>query len=943
VLALRHRKIPPTLHFKTLNPLIDNSKMQFQVVDRLTEWKSTGEPRRAGVTALGIGGTNAHVILEEAPEPAPSQPGRPVRLVTLSAKTPAALDDATRALAGHLREFPDENLDDMAYTLHVGRTEFAHRRMFVARDYPQALRCAERPQPPAVATAKASDSQPMTFLFSGQGTQHCGMGRDLYQTEPVFRKWIDTCAVQAQPHLGFDFREILYPTPAAAAVAAEQLKLTWNAQPILFAVEYALAQLWMSWGIRPAKLIGHSLGEYPAACVSGIFTLEDALSLVCIRGNLMKKVADGAMLAVSLSETEAARWINGDLGLATVNAPEQCVISGPTAAVLALSAQLKEHGIPSHRLETSHAFHSSLIDPVLDAFVNEVRKRKLRAPQIPLVSNVTGAWLTEKEATDPAYWARHFRETVQFCQGLKALQADAASFLIEVGPGDTLCSLVRQNADEKSRPKAFPSLPRSGGKDDELSTLLSALGNLWINGVHVDWKAFHAHEKLRRIPLPTYCFQHKRYWMGPKIGPNWLDAKNGTGPLVAPSTDASSERRAGSPATTSLTPAAPVSGTKTRADSAPVPSDKIELVLKQLWQRLLGLDEVDADTDFFDSGGHSLLAVRLFTDIRKRFNVDFPLSTLFEARTVGALAELIRKTREADSSGKKSPSDHALVPIRSRGMKTPLFLIHDVGGTVLRYEHLARCFPDDQAIFAIESRGLSGLSVDFNVKAMALHYIEQIRKQQPHGPYFVAGHSFGGLVTYEIARQLSAQNETMGLVGLLDTYQRNLTEEDALLQPEPLNSGKLPILQRLLTDIQSQFTGRDRVGYLRERRTYIQAWALKTLYRSAYKSTSRLGWSMPSFLNDVKEANWIANDYFTPGTYEGTVVFFRCQNRLETDPPDSSLIWKRLVKGELVIHEVPGDHNSMLQEPNVQVLAEQILSYLKPETVAGSPTAVSVQ
>jgi thioesterase domain-containing protein/acyl carrier protein len=379
--------------------------------------------------------------------------------------------------------------------------------------------------------------------------------------------------------------------------------------------------------------------------------------------------------------------------------------------------------------------------------------------------------------------------------------------------------------------------------------------------------------------------------------------------------------------------------TETAADSVTASADDIELVLKQLWQRLLGLDQVDAKTDFFDSGGHSLLAVRLFTEIRKRFNIDFGLSTLFEARTIGALAELIRTARQADPSQKNPASAPALVAIRSRGTNTPLFLIHDVGGSVLRYEDLARHFSDDQAIYAIESRGLSGLPADYSVEAMARHYIQQIRERQPHGPYFVVGHSFGGLVTYEIARQLSALKEPMGLVGLLDTFQRNLIEEDVLLQELPQKLGKLSILKRLTKDIRTLILGRDRIGYLQERKTYVQAWTIKTLYRSVYKLSSRFGWAMPPFLHDVKEANWIAADYFTPGTYEGTVVLFRCQNRIDTDPPDSSRVWQRLVKGGVVILEVPGDHNSMLKEPGVRVLAEQIMTYLKPSNA--TPVEIS--
>jgi acyl transferase domain-containing protein/thioesterase domain-containing protein/acyl carrier protein len=1667
VMALNRRQIPPTLHFKTLNPLIDSSKAKLQVVDQLTEWKTTDGPRRAGVTSLGIGGTNAHVILEEPPEPAPSQASRPVRLFTLSAKSVAALEDATHSLASHLRDFPDENLDDTAYTLHVGRTEFAHRRMFVARDYQEALERADQPDSPSTATGQTSDPHAVDFLFSGQGPQYVNMGRELYQTEPVFRNWIDICAEQSRPHLGFDFRDILYPTEAAAAEAAEQIKLTWNAQPILLAVEYALAQLWMSWGVRPAKLIGHSLGEYTAACLSGIFTLEDALSLVCARGNLMRKVTEGAMLAVSLSEAETARWINDGLSLAAVNGAEQCVISGPTAAIVALNEKLKQQGIASHRLQTSHAFHSSAIDPILDLFMELVRKKQLHAPQIPLISNVTGTWLTENEATDPAYWTRHFRETVQFDKGLKVLQANAGSFLLEIGPGETLCALARQSGGKEARQKVFSSLPRPIEKKSDLSAMLGALGNLWVNGVSIDWKAFHAHDRLRRIPLPTYPFQRKKFWMGPKIGTNWLadshakvddwfyrtiwkstplpaavpssgpwlllgdpssnnqklidelrkqkatvitvvagenfqspgddsyvmnpssegdyallfdhlarrkqiptrivhlwgmdpaasaedrcfhsllfliqtlgarlmdqtvaitavshrsvsihrepvlhpygsllsgpcrvapleyptlrcrqvdvdstdpntlaqlilregdsdtsislavyrdgnrwtqdvehfhleptanrlrergaylitgglgglgmavadllarscharlvllsrhggtpDAdhegrfeewrklgaevlvlaadvtdreslrralelahekfgqlhgiihaagilqdgiiqlkkktiahqvlapktegvqildeltrdqpldffalfssvsaltppdgqvdycaanaflnafaqsrpaernfivigwgpwseigmvapkpalalepssfqhpllervdldttartvysgtlsverhwvlgehrfhggdsllpgtahlemavtalwkkigrqpitlenvvflaplrvaphspsvvqaelrKSGSGyqfsvmshdvvfvsgqcrplpdrpprmklkeilarcqiekrdtprnvrqrghfdfgprwqslrqiafgkdecvgtvelpsefraetenfslhpavmdiatgvamylipgydkagdlflpfaykrlavygvlpprvysharmhhdigsdlvvfditlagengeviaeieeftikrlrsladlsrsetdstPLVLPSTDDSSEPFTGIPtregleafqrilksrssdmvfvSPTNLAPVAPMREIEMPADSVTASGDDIDLVLAQLWQRLLGLDRVDAKTDFFDSGGHSLLAVRLFTEIRKRFNINFGLSTLFEARTIGTLAELIRKAREADSSQNKSASVQSLVPIRSHGTNTPLFLIHSVGGNVLSYEHLARHFPDDQAIYAFESRGLSGLPADFTVDAMARHYIEQIRERQPHGPYFVAGHSFGGQVAYEIARQLSAQNEPMGLVGLLDTYQSNLVEEDGFQELAPRRFDEPPLIQRLLMDIKALIQARDRIRYLKEGKSYILTWLVNTttrrLYRSTYLVTSRFGWPMPPFLNNVKQANSIAADYFRPQPYDGAVVFFRCQKRLDTDPTDSSRIWHRLTNGNMTLLEVPGDHNSMLKEPGVSVLAEQILGYLKSPSAA---------
>jgi acyl transferase domain-containing protein len=520
-LALERKQIPATLHFKKLNPLVEAST-RIRVVDRLTEWKAGSHPRRAAVTSLGIGGTNAHLILEEPPIPAPTRPRRPVRLLTLSAKTPVALEDATRGLAGHLRHTREDHLADIAYTLHVGRTEFSHRRMFVARNHAEALQLADLPHSPGVVTGRKSDTDSVAFLFSGQGSQYCHMAGELYRHEPVFQQWLDNCAELAGPHLGFDFRDVLFPTPANLATAEEQIRLTWNAQPILFALEYALAQLWISWNVIPDRLIGHSLGEYPAACLSGIFSLEDAMAVVCARGNLMKKITGGAMLAVAQSEADVARRLAGELFLAAVNSPEQCVVSGSAGAVKALQERLKKEGVACHRLDTSHAFHSSAMDPIMEAFVEIVRAKQLHPPQIPIVSNVTGAWLKDDEATDPHYWARHMRHTVRFADGLATLRAEPGAFLIEIGPGETLSALGRQHGPKDARQRVFSSLPRSSEKNNDLVTILTALGHLWIHGAVIDWKSFHAQETLHRVPLPTYPFQRKKFWMGPKIGTNWL-------------------------------------------------------------------------------------------------------------------------------------------------------------------------------------------------------------------------------------------------------------------------------------------------------------------------------------------------------------------------------------------------------------------------------------
>jgi acyl transferase domain-containing protein/thioesterase domain-containing protein/acyl carrier protein len=516
VLSLSRRRLPPTLHFREPNPRVDFTRLNVRVVDQLSDWENQSGVRRAGVTSLGIGGTNAHVVLEEAPLRVPSSPGRPVRLLTLSAKSQAALDASTRDLAAHLSANPGTDLDDAAFTLHVGRTAFPHRRAVVCLDTADAVRALESLDPRSVSAdgAGAAREKPVAFLFTGQGSQYVNMGRGLYEREPVFRRWIDECATLAQPHLGLDLREVLYPG-ADAVDAAERIRQTWNTQPALFAVEYALAQMWMSWGVRPAKLIGHSIGEYVAACIAGIFSLEDAIAIVCARGLLMREVSGGSMLAIAQRESELAPMTNGHLSLAAVNAPDQCVVAGSAEAIAALAARLEARGIQARALQTSHAFHSSLMDPVLVPFTEVVTRRRLAPPQIPVLSNVSGTWLSDAEATDPSYWARHLRSTVRFREGLEVLLGEPELTLLEVGPGDTLASLARLHPGRDPEQSVHASLPRAAESGSENAVVQLTLGKLWAEGARIDWAAFHAHERRQRIPLPTYPFERRNFWMGP--------------------------------------------------------------------------------------------------------------------------------------------------------------------------------------------------------------------------------------------------------------------------------------------------------------------------------------------------------------------------------------------------------------------------------------------
>jgi acyl transferase domain-containing protein/acyl carrier protein len=524
VLALKHRQLPPSLHFEQANPNIDFANSPFFVNTKLGAWSAGDSPRRAGVSSFGIGGTNAHVVLEEPPAASSSGAARPFQLLTLSARTPHALDVATANLASHFKRNLSLNLADAAYTLSVGRRDFEHRRVLVCRDVAEAVSALETPFAPRVLTSfQEQATRPVVFMFSGQGAQYVGMARELYDTEPFFREQVDTCAGILRTHLDLDLRDVIYPneedTTAAAAsleTAAASLDETRLSQPALFVIEYALAQMWMKWGVRPVAMIGHSIGEYVAACLAGVFSLEDALRLVTARGRLMQGMPRGAMLAVKLSPVELGPLLDERVSLAAVNAPSLCVVSGEAEAVAGLEQKFNAGGVSCRRLHTSHAFHSAMMQPVLEPFAGEVRKIKLRAPEIPYISSLTGTWITETEATDALYWARHLRDVVQFSRGIgELMQAELEGILLEVGPGHALSTLAKQQLESASNRIVIASLRHPHARESDASFILETLGKLWLAGVKVDYQAFYADERRRRISLPTYPFERRRYWIDP--------------------------------------------------------------------------------------------------------------------------------------------------------------------------------------------------------------------------------------------------------------------------------------------------------------------------------------------------------------------------------------------------------------------------------------------
>ncbi|MBN3950377.1 MAG: thioester reductase domain-containing protein [Nostoc sp. NMS7] len=639
VLALKNKLIPPSLHFEQPNPKIDFANSPFYVNTELTEWKTDRTPRRAGVSSFGIGGTNAHIILEEAPLVQASGISRPWQLLVLSAKTNSALETATDNLVDYLKQHPDVNLADVTHTYHIGKKAFSHRRMLVCRDLDDAALSLEMLNPKRVFTATQEPSErSVVFMFTGQGAQYVNMALELYQEEPIFREQVDLCSEFLKPKLGLDLRQVLYPRNEQAEEATQQLQQTFITQPALFVIEYALAKLWMSWGVHPQAMIGHSIGEYVAASLAGVFSLEDALKLVTARGQLMQNLPGGAMLAVSLPEKEVYPLLGQQLSLAANNGLSLCVVSGPTEAVDALQMQLLERGIECRLLHTSHAFHSVMMDSMLVPFTDLVEKVHLKPPTIPYISNVTGTWIKATEATNPSYWAKHLRQTVRLADGMHELLTEPERILLEVGPGRTLSTLARCHPNKTAGHIILSSLRHPHDQFSDVAFLLNTLGQIWLVGVKVDWSGFYAHERRHRLPLPTYPFERQRYWIEPQQQIYQASINQQTQLKSLKDTENAEKVNSSSLHPRPYLPNVYVA-----------PTNELERTIANIWQNLLGIEQVGIHDNFFELGGHSMLATQLVLQLRETFQVELSLRSLLETPTVADFAQVIDIARREGS------------------------------------------------------------------------------------------------------------------------------------------------------------------------------------------------------------------------------------------------------------------------------------------------------
>lgn len=645
-LILKHGRIPATLHYNLPNPLIDMGNTPFYINSSLQDWPQQQFPRRAGVSSLGMGGTNAHVVLEQAPFRASYQEEVQPRLLLLSGRTATALESMAANLANYIEKNPEIPLSHVAYTLQAGRKIFEHRASLVCNDAASAVhRLKNSNYDIGQYRQGLTGLPPVVFMFSGQGTQYVGMGRGLYESEAVFRDAIVECSDIVKRLLGVCLKSILYPATAAETEEAEHLILqTYVTQPIVFAVGYATAQLWISRGVVPNVVMGHSIGEYVAACIAGVFSLEDALKVVSARGEITQEMRTGAMLAVGLSEPEAKDLLQeGRVSLAAVNSPSMCVLAGDFEAVRQIEERLEHREISYTRLRTSHAFHSWMMEPALEGFRKFMQKVELNTPNIPIVSNVTGRQVG-KEVSDWEYWVSHLRQTVRFSDGVAELLQQPDILFLEVGAGETLSMLARQHLSAEDSGRVMSSIPPYHHRTEDREYALQTAGKLWCWGLELAVEAFHGVDGRCRIPLPTYPFERQRYWL-----PAQRSYTSGAETTSTGHRNLHTHKEA---VATAPQESSTVIDRQRVNVSAPYvePSSHVEKEVAALVSELLGITSIGIHDHFFELGGNSLLVTQYISRLQKQFNVHVSFQSFYSEPTVFHIAQHIEKLQQDTSA-----------------------------------------------------------------------------------------------------------------------------------------------------------------------------------------------------------------------------------------------------------------------------------------------------
>ncbi|MEU5535590.1 beta-ketoacyl synthase N-terminal-like domain-containing protein [Streptomyces sp. NPDC020362] len=890
VLALEHRRIPPSLHFDAPNPLIDFASGPFRVPTELEEWPYAGRPRRAAVSAFGVGGTNAHVIVEEAPaagEPPRSAETPRRHVLPLSARTAGALRGQAEALARHLEHHPELRLDDVAYSLRAERPALRHRLTVSATSAAEAVAALRTPLPPA---GPVPDDPPrVAFLLPGGGTQYAGMGTELYRDNDVYQDAVDRCAGVLRPVIGGDLRTALFEqvepgsTPAFLA---------------LIVTEYALARTLMEQGVRPDALIGHSLGEYTAACLAGVMDLDEMLPVVAERIRLIGSCG-GATVGVAAPAEALTPLLGPDLSLAAVNGPAACTVAGQADAVTRFEAELTRRDVPFRRLRMPAAAHSHVLDPILDTFAGHLRTLRLRPPRIPYVTNVTGNWITDAQATDVRHWVDHTRRTVRFADGIGTLWADGRMVLVEIGPGDSMTKLARARL-EGEEPVTVTTMRHAKAEGPDDFVLAGALGRLWAAGIDGALpKGTDAAGPPRRVRLPGYAFERRRHWIDAP------GARTGSG---APEPEQVVDSGGGRMPRPLLT------------TEHVAPRTDRERAVTEVWEEQLAVEGIGVHDNFFDLGGDSMRAVLLAGRLRSAGVLDVPAASLLASPTVAGLLASVDDLR-----GSSPEAVRPLLPLRREGGQTPLFCVHPAAGVSWRYTGLLPHLGPDQPVFGIQALGLDGTCPPApDAKSMVASYVDLVREAQPEGPYRLLGWSYGGCVAHAMACALQEQGERVELLAMLDAPQPHGTLHD----PQRAERQVAALLMRvagLPIDADTAVPGVDSVLA-----------RISEDPADGTAATAPVTRAEAAAIADVMRNNLRISPQFSPGVYRGEVLFFSATEDAYADGADLAFAprkadaWRPYVDGSLTDHAVPCGHYEMTEPAPMAVIGAVVAKALRP-------------
>jgi acyl transferase domain-containing protein len=919
-LSLNHKQIPPNLHFQKPNPYIPFEKLRLRVPRTLEPWPKVDGSARAGVSSFGFGGANAHVVLEEycgkeKPKRSALKGGsRPTHVLTLRARNKTALRHLAKNYHEFLADNPEIELADICFSANTRRSDFSHRLAVTASSTQQLKEkiAVYAFGKEGEKIAGLTDNQgigrhppKIAFLFTGQGSQYLNMGRDLYESSQIFRTAIDCCDEILRHFIDRSILSLLYPTAEHSLL--QETRFT---QPVLFSLEYALVELWKSWGIVPSAVMGHSLGEFVAACSAGVFSLEDALGLVAERGRLMQQLSeDGEMVAVLASELQIQtilREHGKEITIAAINGPQNIVISDRQNVMAAVLTTLKERGIKFKKLHVSSAFHSPLVEPVLADFEKAARKIAFFDPKIDLVSNVTGDLIGSEIAT-PEYWCRQARQVVRFADGINTLYRLGYRVFLEIGPQPVLSEMGRRCLPEKEG-VWIQSLCR---EKSDWQQILQSVGELYVRGVSVDWLELHRDCSCSLVRLPGYPFQRVRYWMedsrfsrfrvdGSSLSDKKLPKDTSPEPaeLTANADFKSSQR------TNILQDLKEASNSDRR--------EILSFYLKTEISKLLELDPSEArslrsEQTFLDIGFNSLMALELAHVLEIGFQRSFASNLLLERPTIDALTDYLEQiifihdqTLEGNIETQGSP----LVAIRSQGTKPSLFVVPGAMGTTFYLQYLARHLDSERPLYGMKPPDFDGdLNPLTSIEELASYYRKAIQQVQPESPYFLSGHSFGGRVAFEIALQLQRQGHQVAMLAIIDMTA-------PLIQVSPdLNEVRI-------------------ITYLVEQ-----------LRISGIVSSVRRTELARSMIQTVKNNLQVLSHYLPKEAISTPIHLFRATN-VEAEAYHNYMTseeifsspdwgWDRFSNSSVQVHWIEGDHISIMVEPEVRVLAERLNASLK--------------